>query len=147
MRNEPLPDDLHDAAVALWHEAGLTRPWNDPVSDLALALRGPSSGVLAALDGERLVGTAMLGHDGHRGWVYYLAVAEAYRRRGVARSLMAAAEEWLRERGVPALHLMVRAENTEALGFYDRLGYGTAEVVIRAKRLDGRTMPAARPGR
>ena len=136
MRIERLPDDLRDAAVALWHEAGLTRPWNDPHADLALALRGPASTVLAAFDGERLVGTAMTGHDGHRGWVYYLAVAGDVRRRGVGRALMAAAEEWLREREIPALNLMVRADNTEALGFYDRLGYETSTVVVRGKRFD-----------
>ena len=136
LRIEPLPDGLRDAAVALWEEAGLTRPWNDPHADLALALRGPASTVLAALDGSRLVGTAMLGHDGHRGWVYYLAVATDARRRGVGRALMTACEDWLRERDVPALNLMVRSENTEALGFYDRLGYGTGDVVLRGRRLD-----------
>ena len=136
MRIEPLPGGLREAAVALWHEAGLTRPWNDPHADLALALRGPASTVLAALDGERVVGTAMVGHDGHRGWVYYLAVATDVRRRGVGRALMLAAEDWLREREIPALNLMVRSENTEALGFYDRLGYGTGDVVVRGRRLD-----------
>lgn len=136
MRIEPLPPSMADAAVALWHEAGLTRPWNDPHADLALALRGPSSTVLAALDGDALVGTAMVGHDGHRGWVYYLGVATAARRRGVGRALMAAAEEWLREREIPALNLMVRSDNTEALGFYDRLGYETGKVVVRGRRLD-----------
>lgn len=136
MRIEPLPEHLREDAVALWHEAGLTRPWNDPYADLALALRGPASTVLAALDGERLVGTAMLGHDGHRGWVYYLAVAADVRHRGTGRALMAAAEEWLRDRDVPAMNLMVRAENTEALTFYDRLGYETSSCVIRARRLD-----------
>lgn len=136
MRIEPLPETFREAAVALWHEAGLTRPWNDPYADLALALRGPSSTVLAAFEGQRLVGTAMVGHDGHRGWVYYLGVATDVRRSGIGRSLMDAAEEWLRERGVAALNLMVRTENTEALGFYDSIGYGTADVVVRARRLD-----------
>ena len=136
MRIEPLPDSLREEAVALWHEAGLTRPWNDPHADLALALRGPSSTVLAALDGERLAGTAMVGHDGHRGWVYYLAVARDARRRGVGRALMGAAEAWLREREIPALNLMVRSDNAEALGFYDRLGYETGSVVVRGRRLD-----------
>ncbi|HEX8002533.1 MAG TPA: GNAT family acetyltransferase [Mycobacteriales bacterium] len=138
MRIEPLPPSARDAAVALWHEAGLTRPWNDPHADLDLALRGPSSTVLGAFsEAGELVGTAMLGHDGHRGWVYYLAVAPAVRRGGVGRALMGAAEGWLRERDVPALMLMVRGENTEALGFYDRLGYHTSDVVVRGRRLDG----------
>jgi hypothetical protein len=60
-------------AAALWHETGLTRPWNDPESDLLHALTGGSSTVLAAWSDEgRLIGTVMVGHDGHRGWSYYL---------------------------------------------------------------------------
>ena len=64
-------------------EAGLTRPWNDPNADIALALATPSSTVLAGRIDGRLVATAMVGSDGHRGWVYYLAVA---RRAAAARA-------------------------------------------------------------
>ena len=131
----PLPESFYDDAVALWHEAGLTRPWNPPGADLELAMRGPSSTVLAALDGERLLGTAMVGHDGHRGWVYYLAVAEAERRRGIGTALMRACEEWLRERDVPAVKLMVRPTNLEVVGFYERLGYGRDDIVVMSRRL------------
>jgi ribosomal protein S18 acetylase RimI-like enzyme len=133
-----LPEGSYDAAVALWHETGLTRPWNDPSEDLHRAVNGPSSTVLAALDGEVLLGTAMVGHDGHRGWVYYLGVAPAARRRGVATALMRAAETWLRERDVPALNLLVRGGNDAALGFYRALGYETGDVTLMGLRLDGR---------
>lgn len=138
MRIAPLPEGSYDAAVALWHEAGLTRPWNDPFEDLHRALNGPSSTVLAALDGAALLGTAMVGHDGHRGWVYYLGVAAAARRGGVGTALMRAAETWLRERDVPALNLLVRAGNDAALGFYRSLGYETGDVTFLGLRLDGR---------
>lgn len=135
-----LPGELREAAVALWHECGLTRPWNDPVADLARALDGPSSTVLAVLDGvgPRLVGTAMVGHDGHRGWVYYLAVHPSRRGSGIGRSLMTASERWLASRGIPKIQLMVRGDNRPALGFYDRLGYEHADVVVLGRRLDGR---------
>ena len=135
MRIEPLTADDSEAAVALWHEAGLTRPWNDPYADFALALRGPSSAVLGAYDGERLVGTAMVGHDGHRGWVYYLAVAPDRRGRGLGRAVMAAAEAWLAARGLPKVQLMVRDTNAAALGFYAALGYERAEVRVLARWL------------
>ncbi|MGD0642818.1 MAG: GNAT family N-acetyltransferase, partial [Roseiarcus sp.] len=72
-----------EAAVALWEEAGLLRPWNDPLADIRLALAGPSSTVLAARAGGRLAATVMVGWDGHRGWIYYLAVAREFRRRGI----------------------------------------------------------------
>lgn len=80
------------AAAALWAEAGLVRPWNDPHADARRALAAPASTILAARDGGQLVGTAMVGHDGHRGWVYYLAVAVDRRGQGIARVLMVAAE-------------------------------------------------------
>lgn len=132
-----LPGDRHAEAVALWGAAGLTRPWNDPDADLARALSGPSSTVLAALDGDRLLGTVLVGHDGHRGWLYYLAVADHARRQGVGTALVRAGEQWLRERGVPKVQLMVRRGNEPALAFYAALSYDAVEVHVVGRRLDG----------
>ncbi len=136
MRIEPLTSEHETAAVAVWEACGLTRPWNDPASDLRFALAGPASTVLGAFDGETLAGTVMVGHDGHRGWVYYLGVAPSRQGQGTGRALMAAAEEWLRERGVPKVQLMVRHGNEAALGFYARLGYEPAAVTVLARPLD-----------
>ena len=111
-----------DAAVALWHEVGLTRPWNDPTEDLRRAISAPSSTVLAGTDGDTLTATAMVGHDGHRGWVYYLAVSPGARGSGHGRAMMKACEDWLAERGVPKIQVMVRPENADARGFYASLG-------------------------
>jgi ribosomal protein S18 acetylase RimI-like enzyme len=130
-----LDERYAEAAVALWAAVGLTRPWNDPRADFARAARGSSSAVLGAFDGEKLVGTAMVGHDGHRGWVYYLAVAREAQGQGRGRAIMAACESWLRERGVPKLNLMVRTTNAEPQAFYDALGYGVDDVSVRSKRL------------
>ena len=129
------PADL-EAVTTLWAEAGLTRPWNPPATDLRRALDGTTSTVLGAFRDGRLVGTVMVGHDGHRGWVYYLAVAEDERGTGLGRGMMAAAETWLVERGAVKLQLMVRESNTAVTGFYDRLGYADADVRVLAKRLD-----------
>lgn len=134
-----LPGHLHDAAVALWHAAGLTRPWNDPDADLARALAGPSSTVLAALDGDRLLGTVMVGSDGHRGWLYYLAVADQARRQGAGTALVRASEQWLRARDVPKVQLMVRRGNEAALAFYAALSYDDVEVRVVGRRLDGQS--------
>lgn len=133
-----LPERLCADAVALWTEAALTRPWNDPVADLRRALSGPSSTVLAACDGDgRLLGTAMVGHDGHRGWVYYLAVQASEQRKGLGRQLMHACEAWVRERGVLKIQLMVRRTNHGVLSFYESLGYQDGEVVVLGRFLDG----------
>jgi ribosomal protein S18 acetylase RimI-like enzyme len=133
---EPLPPTLFDAAVALWHEAGLTRPWNDPVADLQRAAAGPASAVLAGLDDGRLLATAMVGHDGHRGSVYYVAVRPDARGNGHGREIMRACEDWLSDHGIPKLNLMVRGQNESTAAFYAALGYGRDDVVVLSKRLD-----------
>lgn len=126
------PDEI-PAAIAIWKEAGLLRLWNDPRADAALALRHAGSTILAARREAKLVATVMVGHDGHRGWVYYLAVAPAFRRQGVGTMLMRSAEQWCRARGVPKLQLMVRSENVEVASFYAALGYDKSDVVVLAK--------------
>ncbi len=118
---ELTPGD-RDATIALWKEAGLTRPRNEPAGDFDRALSGTTSCVLGAVDSGQLAATVMVGHDGHRGWVYYLAVGATSRRRGLGRVMMQAAEAWLRQRGTPKLNVIVRRENSAALGFYEQLG-------------------------
>lgn len=117
------------AVVALWHACGLTRPWNDPGRDFALACGGGSSAVLVAREVERIVGSVMTGFDGHRGWIYYLAVDRERRRGGIGRALVEAAEAWLRERGAPKVQLMVRDDNEGAIGFYESMGMERQKVV------------------
>ena len=132
-----LPEHLYADAVALWHEVGLTRPWNDPDADLRRAMDGATSTVLAALDeGGTLSGTAMVGHDGHRGWIYYVAVRPAHQHRGTGRALVHACEEWVRGHGVPKVQLMVRTTNTAVVGFYEALGYADQECVVLGRFLE-----------
>ncbi|WP_294092683.1 GNAT family acetyltransferase [Sphingomonas sp.] len=121
--------------VALWRDCGLTRPWNDPDADFALALANDASVVLVVREGDGIAGSVMAGFDGHRGWVYYLAVAPGHRRGGRGRTLMAAAEAWLRERRAPKIQLMVRGGNAEALCFYEALGLERQDVVTLGRFL------------
>ena len=123
------------AAAALWAEAGLVRPWNDPIADAQRALAGPASTIFAARRAGALIGTVMTGHDGHRGWVYYLAVAADAQRHGVGGELVAKAEAWCTTAGMPRVNLMVRAGNARVRGFYDRLGYRPSDVVVLQKDL------------
>ncbi|PAY07677.1 GNAT family acetyltransferase [Bradyrhizobium sp. UFLA03-84] len=134
----PITDADVAEVVALWQACGLTRPWNDPASDIALARRGPSSAVLIGRDAGVIVATAMVGHDGHRGWVYYVAVDPNRQGKGLGRTMMAAVEDWLRAAGVPKLQLLVRRENAKASAFYQTLGYEESTSVMLAKWLDGR---------
>lgn len=121
--------------VALWNDVGLTRPWNDPQHDFDRALVGATSTVLGVLQDDELLGTAMVGHDGHRGWVYYLAVARAHQRQGLGARLMRAAEEWLRARGAVKVQVMVRRTNDSVVTFYETIGYETSDVAVLARWL------------
>ena len=124
--------------IALWQACGLTRPWNDPAGDIALARRGPNSSVLAGREGGVIVASVLVGHDGHRGWVYYVAVNPDHRHKGYGRIIMDSAEDWLRGRGIEKLQLMVRPDNGQVQAFYRSLGYIEQERIIYAKWLDGR---------
>lgn len=130
------------AVVALWREAGLTRPWNDPDRDFADALVTATStvlvarapGDLAAGEDRAVVGSVLAGFDGHRGWLYYLAVAPEARGQGLGRELVVAAEAWLAGQGAPKVQLMVRRENADVQAFYAALGYEDADCVVLGRR-------------
>lgn len=135
-----------EAVVALWHEAGLTRPWNDPYADIQRKRAVQPELFLVAVDrprddhqrveGEgRVIGTVMGGYDGHRGWLYYLATAESHRGIGVARSLVEESERLLHAMGCPKVQLMIREGNEGVLAFYDALGYEPFRVANMGKRL------------
>jgi ribosomal protein S18 acetylase RimI-like enzyme len=130
--------------VALWERAGLTRPWNDPARDTAFVRAQPNAAVLVGRErpGGPIVAACMVGHDGHRGAVYYVAVDPGRRGGGFGRAVMAAAEDWLTARGVWKLNLMVRSDNSGVIGFYEALGYAAEERRVMAKRLD----PSRTPG-
>lgn len=137
---KPVADGDIDALVALWERCGLTRPWNDPRGDIAFARQSPSTEILIGRFGGAVRASAMTGHDGHRGWVYYLAVDADLRGNGFGAMMMKAAEDWLREQGIVKAMLMVRADNKAVCDFYEAIGYETQERVIYAKWLDGRPM-------
>ena len=126
--------------IALWQRCGLTRPWNDPAADIALARRGANATILIGRAESAIVASALVGHDGHRGWVYYVAVDPDHQKKDYGRAIMAASEEWLRAQRIEKIMLMVRPDNHQVRAFYDQLGYATQERVIYAKWLDGRPM-------
>ena len=122
--------------IALWNAAGVARPWNDPARDIAFARRDTHSTVLVGLDSGQIVASAMVGEDGHRGWVYYVAISPERQRSGLGRVMMQAAEDWLKQRGVWKVQLLVRADNAQAAKFYDQLGYRDTRSVCLQKILE-----------
>jgi hypothetical protein len=134
----PIDDSDITDVVALWQRCELTREWNDPVGDITLARRENNATVLLGRDRGAAVASVLVGHDGHRGWVYYVSVDPDYRYKGYGRAIMAAAEQWLRERGIQKLQLMVRGNNAKVHAFYESIGYYDQQRVTFAKWLDGR---------
>jgi ribosomal protein S18 acetylase RimI-like enzyme len=129
-----------DKLAAFWARCGLTRPWNDPRADIAFARKSANTAVLVAKRDGTLCASVMVGHDGHRGWLYYVAVDPDLQRAGLGRRMTQAAEDWLRERGVAKVMLMVRPDNEAVQAFYQANGYDEQRRVILAKWLDGRPM-------
>lgn len=132
------PFELRDevAVIALWERCELTRPWNDPRKDIRRKLHvRPDLFLVGDLNGE-MVATVMVGYEGHRGWINYLAVAPEHHRKGCGRMMMEAAERLLRKAGCPKVNLQVREENEGAVMFYQRLGYAVDQVISMGKRLE-----------
>src|SRR5690554_1949407 len=122
------------AVIVLWNECGLTRPWNDPQKDIQRKLAVQRELFLVGEIDGTVMATAMAGYDGHRGSLYYLAVAAKYQGRRYGRELMEEVERLLLERGCPKLNFPVRTSNTVVRDFYRRLGYSLDDVVSFGKR-------------
>lgn len=124
-----------DAVIRLWNACGLVRPWNDPKKDIQRKLTTQSELFLVVEKEGVVLGSAMVGYEGHRGWVYYLAVDPSCQGQGIGQALMQQAEHLLMERGCPKIQLLVRSNNSQVLDFYGKLGYETSDVVMLGKRL------------
>jgi ribosomal protein S18 acetylase RimI-like enzyme len=124
-----------DGVVALWRACDLTRPWNDPDADIALFGRDGNASILLGIRNGRIVATAAVGHDGHRGWLYYVAVDPVSRGVGYGRAIVRAAESWLADRGIPKVQLMIRNNNAAVAGFYAALGFETAPIIVMQRWL------------
>ena len=124
--------------IRLWESCGSSRAWNDPAADIALARKEGNSTILLGRHEGTLMASVLVGHDGHRGWVYYVSVDPDHRFKGYGRDIMQAAEDWLRTRGIKKLQLMVRPDNAKVHAFYEQLGYYDQQRTTFAKWLDGR---------
>ena len=121
--------------IDLWHRCNLVVPQNDPKKDMAMKLKVQPELFLVGIISERIVSTAMAGYDGHRGWVYYLAVDPDYQRKGIGRQMMEKVEKSLRELGCQKINVQVRSSNESVVSFYENLGFSNDDVIGLGKRL------------
>jgi ribosomal protein S18 acetylase RimI-like enzyme len=135
MQIRPYQTQDESAVIALWDACGLIRPWNDPRRDIARKLTEQPELFLVGTEDGKPIATAMVGFDGHRGWVYYLAVDPDSRRLSHGKALMREAERLLVERGCPKVNLLVRSSNRKVVDFYLALGYEQDDVISLGRRL------------
>jgi ribosomal protein S18 acetylase RimI-like enzyme len=122
----------------LWRQAFPDDPpWNRAEEAVPAKLAVQPDLFLVASDGANVIGTAMAGYDGHRGWLYAVAVSESHRRAGIGSALVWEAEIRLAALGCRKVNLQIRATNNQVKAFYDRLGYGTEDRISMGKRLTG----------
>ena len=132
----PYKDADESFVVALWRDTlADPSPRNDPALSIRKKMEAGGDLFLVADVVGAVVGTVMGGYDGHRGWVYSLAVREQYRRQGIGRALLRHLEAALAERGCLKVNLQVRTDNAIVVGFYQALGYSVEERVSMGKRL------------
>ena len=121
------------ALVTLWHRCALVGP--DIERSIDFARNRDHIAILLGKCPEALIASVMVGHDGHAGFLYFVAVDPGHRRQGWGRAVVAAAEDWLAARGIWRAMLMIRQDNEAVTGFYDRLGWGQVPHIVMQKRL------------
>ena len=109
--------------IHLWNICDLTRPWNDPNKDIDRILSDQTGKLFLVRKHNKVLGSVVVGYDGHRGSVYYLSVHPDYQKISLGRMLMKHSENYLLTLGCPKLNLMVRTSNLPVIEFYDQLGY------------------------
>lgn len=126
-----------EAAVAdLWRYVFPSEsPHNEPRLAISRKTRHDDGLFLVATLDAEVVGTIMGGYDGHRGWIYSLAVDPKHRRRGIGSALVARVEELLRDRGSVKINVQLRGDNAAVAGFYEGLGYAVEDRVSMGKRV------------
>ena len=136
MRLRTYHESDEPAVVALWEAVfGYREPHNDPAGSIRRKLAaGRELFLVAEVDGV-VAGTVMGGYDGHRGWIYSVAVAPEYQRRGIATALIRRLEADLAGLGCLKVNLQVRASNAGVVAFYETLGFRVEERVSMGKVL------------
>jgi len=125
----------NEAVIKLWQDCGIVVPWNDPQRDIDRKLSTQPELFLIGLINDQIIATAMVGYEGHRGWMNYLAVHPDFQRQGFGKQMMTEAERRLFKMDCPKLNVQIRNTNAGVIMFYRKLGYLRDEVVNLGKRL------------
>jgi len=132
--------DYQKALIELWKKCNLIVPQNDPLEDIQNKIEFQPDMFLIALLNGKLIGSVMVGYEGHRGWLNYLAVSPDYQNRGYGRKLVEKAIAELQKLGCLKLNVQIRESNTSAVRFYERLGFRDDHVISLGLRLKQRKL-------
>ncbi len=136
MQLRPYEDADEGAVIALWNEVlPDAAPHNDPATAIRNKLAVERDLFFVAVVDGAVVGTVLGGYDGHRGWVYSLAVKPQCQHRGIGSALVRRLEQALAGRGCLKVNLQVRSSNAGVVAFYEKLGYAIEPRVSMGKRL------------
>ena len=135
LKIRPFSEADTETVTALWQACNLVVSHNDPVKDIGFCKSTSTAELFVGQLGGKIIATVMTGHDGHRGWLYYLAVDPSFSGRGFGRRMVRHAEMWLKKLGVPKINLMIRDTNEEVRGFYEAIGYATEPRLFMARFL------------
>ena len=129
-------EDKHRTQVIdLWEKCNLIKSWNDPNKDIDRKLKVNDNLFLIVEFNKVIIGSAMIGYDGHRGSLYYLAVDPKHQRKGVGKMLMKEIEKRLIEVGCPKINIFIRNSNIEVKEFYQSIDYEEQDCLVYGKRL------------
>ncbi|HWG46622.1 MAG TPA: GNAT family acetyltransferase [Gemmataceae bacterium] len=136
MQIRPYQESDEQTVIALWNESlSDPAPHNHPATAIRKKLAVERDLFLVAEVSGAVVGTVMGGYDGHRGWVYSVAVKPQFREQGIGSALIRCLEATLFDLGCLKINLQVRSSNAGVIAFYEKLGYGVEERVSMGKRL------------
>ena len=133
IRSFQISDEPH--VIDLWHRCNLVVPQNDPKKDIEMKLQVQPELFFVGVISSRIVSTVMSGYDGHRGWLYYLAVDPDFQKRGIARRMVEEVESKLRKLGCTKINLQIRNSNNSVIAFYKHIGFGDDDVIGMGKKL------------
>ena len=122
--------------IELWFKCQLVVSSNNPRRDIERKLKVDRDLFLVGIINGKVIASVMGGYEGHRGWINYLAVDPAHRRKGYGRRIMQEVERRIRVKGCPKINLQVRATNDAVIKFYQSLGYADDKVLGLGKRLE-----------